>query len=108
MAPGADPEEGIAALREEAMRLTEERIGNYELTKVQNKYENTYLYSQYRAVDRAMGLCHYTWLGDTDLINREPDEYRRVTADDLLLAAQQVFQPDNENRLYYEAERQDS
>ena len=108
MAPGADPEDGIAALREEVMRLAEERVSDYELTKVQNKYENTYLYSQYRAVDRAMGLCHYTWLGDTDLINREPEEYRRVTPDDLLEAAQQVFQPDKENRLYYEAERQDS
>ena len=108
MAPGADPEEGIAALRAEAMRLVNERVGDYELTKVQNKYENTYVYSQYKAADRALGLCHYTWLGDTDLINREPDEYRRVTADDLLEAARTVFDPNKENRLYYEAERQDS
>ena len=76
-------------------------------TKVQNRYENTYVYSQYRAADRAMGLCHYTWLGDTGLINREPDEYRRVTADDLQEAARQVFRSENENRLYYEAQGQD-
>lgn len=108
MAPGADPEEGLAALRDEAARLTVERVGDYELTKVQNRYENTYVYSQYRAADRAMALCHYTWLGDTDLINREPDEYRRVSADDLLEAARSVFGIDKENRLYYEAERDNS
>ena len=58
LAPGVNPDEGVAALREEAMRLTEEQVSDYELTKVQNKYENTYIYSQYKASDRAMGLCH--------------------------------------------------
>ena len=108
LTPGTSPEAAIDALRREAMLLAEERISDYELTKVQNKYENTYLYSQYRASDRAMALCHYTWLGDTSLINREPEEYRRITADDLREAARQVFQPDKENRLYYETQGQDS
>lgn len=106
--PGVDPDEGIAALRREARRMVDERVSDYELTKVQNKYENTYVYSQYRAADRAMGLCHYTWLGDTDLINREPDEYRRVTTDDIMRAAREVFRSDHENLLYYEAERDNS
>lgn len=108
LSQGISPDEGIAALREEAMRLANEPVSEYELTKVQNKYENTYIYSQYKAADRAMGLCHYTWLGDTDLINREPEEYRRVSVEDLLSAARVVFRPEHENRLYYEAERQDS
>lgn len=108
LAPGVNPDEGVAALREEAMRLTEEQVSNYELTKVQNKYENTYIYSQYKASDRAMGLCHYTWLGDTDLINREPEEYRRISPSDLLEAARKVFRTEHENRLYYEAERDNS
>lgn len=108
LAPGVNPDEGVAALREEAMRLTEEQVSDYELTKVQNKYENTYIYSQYKASDRAMGLCHYTWLGDTDLINREPEEYRRISPSDLLEAARKVFRTEHENRLYYEAERDNS
>ncbi len=106
LSPGVDVGEGMDALRAEAMRLTTEHIDDYELTKVQNKYENTYLYSQYRAADRALALCHYTWMGDTDLINREPLEYRKVTPDDLMQAALDVFRPDNENSLYYESQGQ--
>ncbi|MBR6291431.1 MAG: insulinase family protein [Bacteroidales bacterium] len=105
---GVDPDEGMAALRDEAMRLTSEGVGEYELQKVQNKFENTFVYSQYRASDRALGLCHYTWLGDTDLVNNEPQAYRRVTAAYLQQAAREVFRPEHENRLYYEAEGQNS
>ena len=103
MRPEADAEAGMAALRREAERLATEAVDGYELLKVQNKYENTFVYSQYKALDRAMGLCYYTWLGDTDLVNREPEEYRRVTVEDLQAAAKEVFRPEHENRLYYEA-----
>ena len=102
---GVDPEAAVAALREEAMLLATEGVSDYELTKVQNKYENTFVYSQYKASDRALGLCHYTFLGDTDLVNDEPKHYRNVTTDDMLKAAREVFCREHENILYYEAER---
>ena len=102
--PGTDPDEGMEAMRQEAMRLACERVDDYELTKVQNRFENNFVYSQYKAADRAMSLCHYTWLGDTSLIDREPDEYHRVTAADIQAAAQAVFTPNHENRLYYETQ----
>ena len=98
---GVNPDEAAEALRREARALAEETVGDYELQKVKNKYENTFVLSQYRAADRALALCHYTWLGDTDLVNREPEEYRRVTPLMLQEAAQQVFNPDKENSLYY-------
>ncbi|MCR5444280.1 MAG: insulinase family protein [Bacteroidales bacterium] len=99
---GVTPDEAAEALRHEALALTETSVSDYELQKVQNKYENTFVLSQYKAADRALALCHYTWLGDTDLVNREPEEYRRVTPDMLLEAAREVFTPQHENRLYYE------
>ena len=112
LAPGVTPEEGIEALRAEAANLTTATsplpVKPLELEKVQNKYENTFVFSQYRASDRALGLCHYTWLGDTSLVNREPELYRQVTLDDLQATAAKVFQPKNENILIYETEGHNS
>ena len=112
LAPGVTPEEGIEALRAEAANLTTATsplpVKPLELEKVQNKYENTFVFSQYRASDRALGLCHYTWLGDTSLVNREPELYRQVPLDDLQATAATVFQPKNENILIYETEGHNS
>jgi hypothetical protein len=33
------------------------------------------------------------------MVNREPADYRRVSADDLLQAAQRLFRPERENVL---------
>lgn len=104
VAPGHSTAEAVAALRAEARRIATEGLSDRELLKVQNKYENTFALGQYKAQDRALALCHYTWLGDTDLVNREPEEYRRVTALDVQRAAQELFVEEKENILYYETE----
>ncbi|MBO7100860.1 MAG: insulinase family protein [Bacteroidales bacterium] len=98
-----DLERVADAFRRETQRLVNEPVDAYELQKVINKYENTFVFSQYKASDRALGLCYYTWLGDTDLINREPEEYRRVTPALLQEAAHLMFRPEAENLMYYEA-----
>ena len=106
---GVTADEVADALRREAFSLAETTVSDsllaqreYELQKVQNKYENTFVFSQYKASDRALALCHYTWLGDTELVNREPNEYRRVTPTLLQETANKVFNPQHENLLYYE------
>ena len=108
LARGVTPEEGIDALREFGLQIADEGVNPQELQKVQNKYENTFVFSQYRAADRALGLCYYTWLGDTSLVNREPEMYRRVTTADIEAAARSVFRMQNENTLIYEAEGNNS
>ena len=99
---GVTPDEAAEALRREARALAEEGVSDYELQKVQNKYENTFVFSQYKASDRALALCHYTWLGNTDLTNQEPNEYRRITPAMIQEVAREVFNPQHENLLYYE------
>lgn len=96
---GADPEEVVDTIRREVRDLVETPVDPYELEKVTNKYESTFVFSQYKASDRAMGLCYYTWLGDTSLVNREPELYRRVTPDGLQQAARGLFREENENLL---------
>ena len=99
--PSVSPDKVADVFRREAQRMTEETVDDYELQKVINKYENTFVFSQYKASDRALELCHYTWLGDTDLINREPEEYRRITPSMVQEAATEVFNPRKENCLFY-------
>lgn len=100
--PDVDVDKVADALRQEAYLLSEKGLTKNELEKVQNRYESTFVYSQYKAADRAMALCHYTWLGDTELVNCEPEEYRKVTTEDVQRAASAVFRPEHENMLVYE------
>ena len=55
----------------------------YEMEKAANKYENNFLLSQYKANDRALSLCYYEMIGNSELINNEPGIYRQVTPVDL-------------------------
>ena len=96
---GVDPETVAQRLRTEGQRLATEGVPQDELLKVQNKFESTFMYSQYKAADRAMALCHFTWLGDTSLVNREPEVYRNVTPSQVQAAAQRLFADDRENLL---------
>lgn len=96
---GVNPDQVVDIIRKEVRRLTEETVDAYELEKVTNRYESTFVFSQYKASDRAMGLCYYTWLGDTSLVNREPEIYHGITPDKLRQAAKRLFREENENLL---------
>ncbi len=50
--------------------MCEERVGEYELTKVQNKFEANTLFGEVNVMDKAMNLCFYEMLGDVSLVNR--------------------------------------
>ena len=96
---GEEPEEVVETIRKEIRRLAEHTVDTYELEKVANRYESTFVFSQYKASDRATGLCYYTWLGDTSLVNKEPEVYRQVTPDRIQHAAKRLFLEENENLL---------
>lgn len=97
--PGVEVERVADALRGEAYALAEKGLAREELEKVQNKYESTFVFSQYKAADRALSLCHYTWLGNTDLANSEAEAYRRITPSEVQRVAREIFRPERENVL---------
>ena len=76
-------------------------VSEQELSKVANKYEATFQFSQYRVADRAHNLCYYRFIGDTDRINHEPELYRKITPDHIRAAAAQCFVPHRAATLYY-------
>ena len=98
---GVNPDVAAEALRKEVGRLSEQKVEDYELQKVINRYENTFVFSQYKAADRALGLCYYTWLGDTSLVNSDPDHYRQITPSLLQQVAAEVFRQEAETSLHY-------
>lgn len=87
------------ALDAELRQMTEMPVPEQELAKVVNKYETTFVYSQYKAADRALSLCYYEWLGRLDWVNDEPQIYRRVATRDVLRVSQQLFRPERSNTL---------
>ena len=99
LADGVDADTVAEALRNEVRNLTATEVAPGDLDKVLNRYESTFAFSQYKAADRALGLCYYSWLGDTALVNTEPDLYRQVSPASLLEAARNTFVPERENLL---------
>jgi predicted Zn-dependent peptidase len=78
------------AIEEEIGKLQHTPVGDHELEKVANKFENTFVYSQYKAADRALSLCYYEMIGHVELVDSEPECYRRVSADDIQRVAQRL------------------
>lgn len=78
------------AINTEITRLQQETLDAHEVEKVANKFENTFVYSQYKAADRALSLCYFEMIGQTEHINDEPKHYRQITAAQVQQVAQRL------------------
>lgn len=87
---GVDFDQAEKAINEEIAQLQQTKVSQHEIEKVANKYENTFVYSQYKAADRALSLCYYEMIGRTELINTEPANYRDITPEKLQQVAQRM------------------
>jgi len=101
LAKGVNGKEAIQAVQYELNAVATNDIDEHELEKVKNKYESTFAYSQYKPLDCAQSLCYYQWLDRLELVNSEPQLYRRVGADDIHRVASTMFRDDNLSVLYY-------
>ncbi len=98
---GVDLQKARMAVEEQLQLLVEEVVSEQELEKVKNRYETTFAFSQYKALDCAMALCYYDMLGHTEWINTEPSLYREVAPGDIKRVAQGLFKPEHQSVLYY-------
>lgn len=76
-------EQAERAINEELMKLQQTPVSDHELEKVANKFENNFIYSQYKTADRALSLCYFDMIGQPDLVNNEPERYRHVAPTDI-------------------------
>ena len=74
------------------------------LEKVKNKTESMIAFEDMSITNRAASLAIYELLGDAELINKELDRYRAVTADEIKKESNIIFDEKNSNTLYYYAD----
>ena len=81
--PSVTIEEAEDALYGELERLVPEPVGDYELRKVQNKFEANITFGELNVMNKAMNLGYYRMLGDMSLLNGEVEIYRSITAEEI-------------------------
>ena len=102
---GVKLEDAEAAVKGELQKMREEKVTAEELEKVVSKYESTFVYSQYKASDRAAALCCFEWLGHIEWVNNEPELYRMVTPEKVRAVAEKLFQPQKANVLWIKTKK---
>ena len=89
------------AVLEEVEKIKNEILDAKEVQKVINKTESVICFEDMSIMNRAHSLAYYELLGDADLMNKELSLYQRVTPAMIQQTAQQIFQENNRNTLYY-------
>lgn len=93
-----------AAVRKELEELKSGFVGEQELEKVKNKFESTQIFGNINYLNVATNLAWFELTGQAEDIDREVDNYRSVTAEQLHRVAQQTFRDENGIVLYYQKE----
>lgn len=101
---GVSLEQAEAAVRKELEELKCGLVGEQELEKVKNKFESTQIFGNINYLNVATNLAWFELTGQAEDIDREVDNYRAVTAEQLHRVAQQTFRDGNGVVLYYQKE----
>ena len=99
--PGIGIEKAKAYIWKELENLKAIKIEDRELEKLKNKIESSLEYSEVNILHKSMSLAYFELLGDANLINKEAEEYQKVTADDIQRVANEVFRKENCTELIY-------
>lgn len=101
---GVSLEQAEAAVRKELEELKSGLVGEQELEKVKNKFESTQIFGNINYLNVATNLAWFELTGQAEDIDREVDNYRAVTAEQLHRVARQTFRDENGVVLYYRKE----
>lgn len=103
LADGVTVEAAENALWKEISALKSELVTDYELQKVQNKFEVSTIFGELNVMNKAMNLGYYDMIGDTDYINRELQRYKEVTKEKIAETATQLFVKELSSTLIYKS-----
>jgi zinc protease len=78
-----------------------------EMEKVKNKFESSTVFSRTSILNKAANLSFFELLGNADLINKEIDSFRNVTAEMVFDTIQRCFVSSNCSTLNYISTRKD-
>ena len=102
---GVSMEAANQAVEEELTKLKAAPITDKELTKVKNRTESAIVFEDMSVMNRANSLAIYELLGDVNMMNTELQRYQAVTAEEMLKAGREIFDPLNSNTLFYYSEK---
>lgn len=105
--PGTTMEVAESEFFNELQMLKDTLVTDYELQKVINKVESTFIYNNVDVLNRAMNLCHYQFVNDASMINTEMERYNIVTPELIKKVAQEMFTENNCSVLYYRKKKND-
>lgn len=98
---GVSTQDAVTAIWNELDKLKSEKIEQYELDKMINKAESHIIFSESSILNKAMSLAYFEYIGDLDLINKEVDRYKAVTAEDIIRVSNELFIKDNCSEIIY-------
>jgi predicted Zn-dependent peptidase len=101
--PGVDIYDAEKAVYKELEQFVHPREAQTELQKVQNKAVANMVYARMSTLNKALSLCHASFLGDLGLVEREEDLYLRVTANDIVSVAKKIFRTENKSVMHYKS-----
>ena len=99
--PNISLESAQEAIWNELEMLKKEPLDSRELQKLKNKIESSLEYSEVNILHKSMSLAYFELLGDANLINKEAEEYQKVTSEDIQRVAKIIFVPENCSELVY-------
>lgn len=103
--PGVNLEKAEEEIWKLLDSISNEMISDYELTKVQNKFEANFIYGQSSILNKAMNIGYFELLKEAEMIGFEVAKYRRVDNNAIMAAATSMFKKENCSVLNYHSEK---
>jgi len=94
-------EKAEKALDNEVNKLISNPITAHELSKLKNKAEAAYVFSNISCPNKALKLGVSELLGDANLINTEIETYRSINSQEVLSTSRKIFTENNCSTIYY-------
>ena len=98
---GVTKEIAEAAIWKELDKIKNEIITPIELEKYQNKAESSLIFSESNILNKAITLAQFEILGDAELMNKEAEEYQKITTEQIHRIANECFSEANCTEIFY-------
>jgi zinc protease len=98
-------EEGEKRVNEVIQEFLEKGVKDEELEKVKNQAESTLAFSESELLNRVMNIAFAALQGDPHLVNKEIDQIREITKDDVMKMAHEILRPENSTTLIYRSKK---
>jgi zinc protease len=89
------------AVLQEIQLLKDQLVDEHELTKVKNRVEAQFIYSEIELLNKIVNLAFATLLGNTNLVNEEAAYYQQVSTGQILDQSREWLVPENSSTIYY-------